>query len=323
MGNLFYLKVADAYRKSRTGELANEIWAYKHPDEMINYSDREYISWKNSLTHFLNCVKAAGLDDVYAVFEMKTPISNKAIDVLLVGYSEKYENRALIVELKQWDHIYTENVFDANKVYIPKAKESRRHPCKQLNLYAENLKNHHSGIQKAKDNGISVVFGKIAYLHNCDNVHDLCEGKYAKWSEFNKYVYGKDDFNKLAGVLRKCFISESNDSLIQILDDYDAVMGDEGLSGLRKAYSNEASLSMKKDQQDIVNFVEKHLRIQKDNPHKEMIVISGGPGTGKTIVGIRFILEYVRIFNSGKNDNKVIFYQRAKQLRQCLMLLVQ
>lgn len=307
MGDLFYLKALEAYEKSRTDELANEIWEYKHPGELINPLDREYISWKNSLSQFLNCVKTAGLDDVYVVFEMKTPISNKAIDVLLVGYSEKYENRVLIVELKQWGHIYTRNVYDSNKVYIPEVNESRRHPCKQLNLYANNLINHHYGIQNAKEKGISVKFGKIAYLHNCDNVHALCEGKYDKWSEFNKFVYGKDDFDTLTTVLKKCFISECNNQLIDVLSDYDAVMGDEGLTGLKKAYSNEASLSMKKDQQNIVNFVVEHLRIQKDNPHKEIMVISGGPGTGKTIVGIRFILEYVQIFNGGRNDNKVIF----------------
>ena len=95
--------------------------------------------------------------------------------------------------------------------------------------------------------------------------------------------------------------------MLEILKDYEAVLGDEGLEGLRKAYKNEASLKMKDDQQDIVDFVLEHLNEQKENPHKEIIVISGGPGTGKTIVGIRFILEYVNVFNSGKNDNRVIF----------------
>ncbi len=84
-------------------------------------------------------------------------------------------------------------------------------------------------------------------------------------------------------------------------------MGDEGLAGLRRAYDNEATKNMKKDQEKITNFVIKHLEEQKNNPHKKMIVIKGGPGTGKTILGIRFILEYVRIFNNGKNDNHCIF----------------
>lgn len=95
--------------------------------------------------------------------------------------------------------------------------------------------------------------------------------------------------------------------MINILGDYKALLGNEGLEGLKKSYENQASLTMKEDQQKIVDFVNRHLLQQLKDPHKEIIVISGGPGTGKTIVGIRFILEYVKIFNNGENDNKVIF----------------
>lgn len=309
MGDLFFLKADEAYKKSRTDELANDIWNYKHPKEDINPLDREYISWKNSLPLFLDCVKDAGLGELYVVFEMKTPISNKAIDILLVGYSDQYENRVLIVELKQWSRIYTRKVYNPNKVYIPEINESRRHPFKQLNLYANNLRNHHSGIQKERVNGIKISLGKLAYLHNCDNVLALKTDKYAKWSNFDGCVFGKGDADKqkLINTLQRCFISKSNHRLLDILSDYEAVMGDEGLAGLKNAYINEASLSMMKDQQDIVEFVIEHLHVQKASPHKEIVVISGGPGTGKTIVGIRFILEYVNIFNEGRNDNKVIF----------------
>ena len=106
MGKLFYLKVGEAYAKSKaiegTSELADRLWEYKHPGEPIDFKDREYISWVNSLPVFLNCVHEAGLDEVYAIFEMKTPISNKAID------HGPAENRILIVELKQWNSISTD-----------------------------------------------------------------------------------------------------------------------------------------------------------------------------------------------------------------------
>lgn len=79
------------------------------------------------------------------------------------------------------------------------------------------------------------------------------------------------------------------------------------IMGLRKAYENESSLTMQNDQQIITDFVIRYLQNQCENPEQEIIVISGGPGTGKTILGIRFILEYVNLFNNGRNDNKVIF----------------
>lgn len=309
MGKLLSFKAREAYEKSRSEALANEIWEYKHPGEPVDFEDREYVSWRNSLPQLLEAVIAAGLNDVYVVFEMKTPISNKAIDVLILGYSHKHEHRVLIVELKQWGSSYTRKVYDQNRVYIPEARESRRHPFKQLNIYANNIENHHAGVQKARQKGISIGIGKLAYLHNFDNVTILKSGAYDKWSDFKGVMYGKGETEKakLMSALKNTFVSEGDDELLEIINDYEAVMGDEGLAGLEKAYKCEASLKMMADQQEIVDFISQHLQEQKENPHKEIIVVSGGPGTGKTIVGIRFILEYVKLFNAGKNDNKVIF----------------
>ena len=166
MSKLLSMKAGEAYEKSNTSSLADEIWAFKNPDDEIDTNDREYISWINSLPVFLECVHKAGLDDVLVVFEMKTPISNKAIDVLLIGRSPSGENRILIIELKQWTGISTRFVSNPGKVYVPEAGATRRHPLKQLNLYENNLRSHHSGIQKARNQGIQIKIGKLAYLHN-------------------------------------------------------------------------------------------------------------------------------------------------------------
>ncbi|MDD6805386.1 MAG: DUF2075 domain-containing protein [Clostridiales bacterium] len=309
MGELFSMKIGDAYQKSLSNDLADEIWEYKHPDEDVNREDREYISWLNSLPRFLECAHNADLDDVIVVLEMKTPISNKAIDVLLVGKSSEGENRVLIVELKQWTSISTKYVNNSGKVYVPEAHATRKHPMRQLNLYQDNLMNHHSGIQTARVNGADIQIGKIAYLHNFVNKTILYTGAYDKWSSEGNNIFGsgEDEKGRLTRVLGQCFVNSEEESLLHILENYEAIMGDEGLAGLRKAYKNEASLTMQADQQGITDFVITHLQNQLTNPRKEIIVISGGPGTGKTIVGIRFILEYVNLFNNGRNDNKAIF----------------
>lgn len=309
MKELLSMTVGEAYSKSLSSALAEEIWEFKNPGEPVDEKNREYISWRNSLPCFLECVHLADLDNLLVVFEMKTPISNKAIDVLLVGKSVNGENRILLVELKQWTGISTKYVNDDGKVYVSEVKAVRRHPLKQLQLYLNNLDYHHSGIQKARDSSTEIQVGMIAYLHNFINRETLYTDKYKRWEPLKQRIFagGDDEKKRLVKILKRCFINSCETVLLEILKDYEAVLGDEGLEGLRKAYKNEASLKMKDDQQDIVDFVLEHLNEQKENPHKEIIVISGGPGTGKTIVGIRFILEYVNVFNSGKNDNRVIF----------------
>ncbi len=162
---LLSFKVGDAYRMSLTHSLADEIWNYKHPDENVDSEDREYISWVNSLPRFLECAHRANLDDLIAVFEMKTPISNKAIDVLLVGKSAEGENRILIVELKQWSSISTRYVNNTNKVYVPEVRVTRRHPIRQLNLYEDSCKNDLKAMKNDREMGHDRQMGKIVCLH--------------------------------------------------------------------------------------------------------------------------------------------------------------
>ena len=324
LNNLLYMKVAEAYELSKSSALADKIWQFKNPNESIDHKNQEYISWINSLHIFLEGVHDACLDDLYVVFEMKTPISNKAIDVILLGNITDYlknkkgvnsKKGVLIVELKQWCEIFPckyerkgKVYIDTNKVCISE-KDKRRHPLRQLSIYENNLKNHHSGIQKANEPCIDIIFGKLAYLHNFYEKEKLYTGEYEKYESYKKHIYGGGDEEKkrLVKNLKLCFINDSDDELLEILNDYEAIMGDDGLAGLKKAYKNQATYTMMQDQQEITDFVSEHLKRQKQNPHKEIIVISGGPGTGKTIAGIRFILEYVSIFNNGRNDNKVIF----------------
>ncbi len=309
MGKLLWMRVEDAYEKSQTSALADEIWMYKHPGEEIDKGDREYKSWVNSLPKILNCAHDAELDELIVIFEMKTPISNKAMDVVFVGESSLHQNRVLIVELKQWNEIDINRVYDHKKVYVKGPGDLRRHPMRQLEIYENNLRNHHSGIQKATDGGMKIEMGSIAYLHNYTNKKDLYTGNYSKWASSAKWIFGAGEveYQRLVKMLHKSFSNCRRVDLLSIMENHDAIMGDEGLAGLRKAYHNQATVTMRQDQQLITDFVTERLRSQLERPEKEMIVVSGGPGTGKTIVGIRFILEYVKLFNGGKNDNKVIF----------------
>lgn len=267
MKELLSMTVGEAYSKSLSSALAEEIWEFKNPGEPVDEKNREYISWRNSLPCFLECVHLADLDNLLVVFEMKTPISNKAIDVLLVGKSVNGENRILLVELKQWTGISTKYVNDDGKVYVSEVKAVRRHPLKQLQLYLNNLDYHHSGIQKARDSGTEIQVGMIAYLHNFINRETLYTDKYKRWEPLKQRIFagGDDEKKRLVKILKCCFINSCETVLLEILKDYEAVLGDEGLEGLRKAYKNEASLKMKDDQQDIVDFVLEHLNEQKEN----------------------------------------------------------
>ena len=75
---------------------------------------------------------------------------------------------------------------------------------------------------------------------------------------------------------------------------------------------------MVKNQPPMVDVVGKHLEDQKNHPYKAIIVISVEPGTGKTIVGMHFIYDYSRIFETPEAYGTVFGLPRSKTVKSMI-----
>lgn len=75
------------------------------------------------------------------------------------------------------------------------------------------------------------------------------------------------------------------------------------------------------DQTEINLQISRKLNQLRDDPNKkELIVISGAPGTGKTVLGLHILYTYCKIFKSGgKKDGKCILsLPRSRTLAQVI-----
>jgi uncharacterized protein len=307
MENILIMGVAEAYEKSKSSELAKDIWNHKHPGEEVNANDREYVSWLNSTPHFLKAAVNAGLGNLDVVFELPTPLGDY-IDVALVGKSynlnENEFGRLLIVELKQWSTITQIEEKDYVEISVGNGQtNNRRHPISQICEYESHMSRNHHGIYKND----KVTIDSLVHLHNFGDCASLLTGPYSEWSEYSDKLFVKGDEERLVDYLRNKFLDENNANMPSILDDCGYVMDEAGFAGLNAALNGEENATMVKDQMAVVDCVREHLAIQKDNPHQEIIVVSGGPGTGKTIIGMHFIYDYADIFNNKANADGSVF----------------
>jgi hypothetical protein len=301
------MKVGEAYEKSWSPDLADTIWSYKHPGEPVDSNDREYASWRNSTRIFLRAAVNAGLSNLDVVFELPTPLGDY-IDVAILGSSRGVDGdesgRLLIVELKQWSVITQTD--DENYVEISVGNglmDKRRHPVSQICEYESHMSKNHYGIYK---NG-RIRIDTLAYLHNFSDKQSLLTDVYSVWSKYADKVFCCADEQRLVTYLKDTFSDKSNNDMAKVIDHCGYVMDEAGFSGLKSALHGEENATMVKDQMSVVDCVRTHLELQKKNPHKEIIVISGGPGTGKTIIGMHFIYDYTKIFNEKSNADGAVF----------------
>lgn len=307
MNQILYMSAQEAYMKCRNNsrQLADEIWKYKHLEEEIDTQDSEYISWNRSIPYIVKTVVKAGLENLDMAFELPTPLGDY-IDVAIIGTgkTQSKKDKLLIIELKQWSVV--SGTGDSDYVKIPIGKnemDDRRHPVSQICEYREHMLKNHHGIYKNDH----VAIDAIAYLHNLKDKEALFREEYNIWKNYEEKVYIEGEEEKLIQYLQETFINQKNNELCDIVKDCGYIMGKAGFAGLRDVLQGEENTTMIKDQMSVVDYVRRCLKQQKENAHPQIIIISGGAGTGKTIVGMHFIYDYADIFNEKRNADGAVF----------------
>lgn len=251
-------------------------------------SESEKKSWINSLEYLANILKKSNLPDNCSIaIEYNIPMTNQRIDFMITGYGENNNKNIILFELKQWSII--NKVEESNvllETFIGKSNKQVLHPAYQVWTYQELLKDYNENIQNMNINISSCVI-----LHNYlrkekDNLYD----EKFKYLLDKVNVYSKNDEKKLISFIN---------GKIQFGDDFEIINNIEKSNyrpsknlqnNIDDLLKNNHSFHLVDDQMTIFDSV---LRLSKNN-HKEVIIISGNPGTGKSIIAVNLLCNEIK-----------------------------
>lgn len=253
-------------------------------------------SWRNSLRAVSQVFQYAHLTDQGIILEYQLPLTSKRLDCLICGRDAAAKDNAVIIELKQWDKC--EEASGENEVLTwVGGKREMLHPSVQVGRYKMYLEDTHTAFYAGAN---PVILNACTYLHNYNYYSDdvLLSGKFKTALE-NYPLFTADDVNRLKNylavklergngidVLRR--IEESRYRPSKKLMDH--------VGNIIKGKSEYVLL----DEQQIV--YDKVLSCSKEGFHdkqKTVIVIRGGPGTGKSVIAINLMADLLlRGFNA-------------------------
>jgi uncharacterized protein len=242
----------------------------------------ELRSWELSLPEFLADLEHAGLGHIEVLLEHKLPYTPKRVDALLCGVHPKTRKPSyVLVELKQWTN--AESAGDG-LVHVPQyGSQPVLHPAEQVRRYCQQLVDFTPMLA----NGHGGVWG-LAYLHN------------AGASGWRLTQYRIDEFGRLyTRDERQQFL----DKLTTLLDTDPATARDAGHAAdeLLDAYRLPSKQLLRhaageiKDREQFVLLDEQEVaykiveqavdRADRDNS-KTVVVVIGGPGSGKSVIAL-------------------------------------
>lgn len=249
-------------------------------------SPSEVRSWERSLDVLATDLVEAGLADVEVLIEYQLPLTSKRVDAVLCGKHPRTRlPQYVLVELKQWSSAHL--LDDSETVCVLDGLGERLHPVEQVRRYCSYLGDFAAALSTSP----SVVSG-VAYLHNATdgdvgNLWQLEPDEQGRMftrqrrGDFLRYlqqrlapVSGVDE----ADLLLSSAIKPSKQLL--------ALAAEEVQSREQFVLLDEQGVA----HELVTRAVERSLRANT----KEVIVISGGPGSGKSVIALSLVGELSR-----------------------------
>ncbi len=245
-------------------------------------------AFQNSLPYVGNILAAADIpDDVGVAIEYRIPQSSKRIDVIITGRNAEQIPIVIIIELKQWQELAATSMDAIVRTWIGGKERSVLHPSYQAWSYAQFLRDFNEFVEQN-----DVRLQPCAYLHNCATASEIRGDFYAEHlqrapvfiaheaallREFIKKHVKFGDRGELLYRMEKGKIRPS-----KWLTDH--------LSSLL-AGNQEFTLI---DEQKLVFEAGIQLASLASTNQKKVMIVQGGPGTGKSVVAINLLVELSR-----------------------------
>lgn len=281
----------------------------------IHSAENEIASWENNAPHIARLLTQCGAKDSYVTFEFLVPFSRKRIDCMIYGTGEDNSENVIHIELKQWSN-KTVGVADSDGNFTTDEEANRQpddvifnveaftghanrivaHPSQQVKGYQGYLSNF---IEVFSNHEVSL--SGLAYCYNYAknaNPSFLYDEKYAALlSQFP--TYAKDQFDelteKLTGLLKKGAGLSIFNKVIQSPIRPSKKLLNEVTSMIEQG--DTSAFSLLEDQIVARNMILDKIRPllnTKGKFQKSVILVKGGPGTGKTVIALHILAELSR-----------------------------
>ncbi|WP_329177576.1 DUF2075 domain-containing protein [Streptomyces sp. NBC_01477] len=245
-------------------------------------------SWERSIPALASALNDAGLGDVEVMLEYALPLNSKRADAVLAGvHPVSGEPSYVVVELKQWSQA-SPHEDDPVLCQVDAYAQPVLNPIEQVRRYCEYLVNFNGALAEHPKR----VSG-VAYLHNATEfgVSGLREIEL-------------DDRGQLfTGESRGAFLSHLRTKLsnkhpgARAADELQAgrTVPSKQLMALAAQEVREREQFVLLDEQQVAyRIVLNAVRRAKRSDHKEVVVVTGGPGTGKSVIALSVLGELYR-----------------------------
>jgi len=272
-------------------------------------------SWRNSMQYMQNVLLDNEIPDNAGVaVEFNIPTTSKRIDFILTGLDEQKKDSVIIIELKQWDkceRVGTQD--DVVKTYVGGAFRNVAHPSYQAWSYASLIMDFNETVQKEL-----IDLYPCAYLHNyrINSEDPIMDDTYKEFID-KAPLFGLGDIIKLRDFIKKYIKYGDNKEILYKIENGKIRPSKRLQDALTSMLEGNKEFILIDDQK-VVYEKAKEMALESYNDNKKrVLIVEGGPGTGKTVLAINLLVELTKknmVVNYVTKNSapRSVFYDKLK-----------
>lgn len=250
----------------------------------------EYRSWEHSISgamsHILEDTRIpdnAGIAVEYGIME-----SENRADIIITGVDRTGNPILIIIELKQWSKIHVAPHTDAMVIIGEKdEKNHEAHPSYQvISSYAAPLQFFSKAVEEKNVTVLACV-----YLHNHVDNNSATHEHYDAYTK-NAPVFCHGDKKQLQTYIASHIVGGDNENILHLIDHSGKKPSKDIGDILETMIQDNPELFLVGTQKHV--FEEAKYLIGKSTPsNKHVYIVTGGPGTGKSIIALKLLVHAI------------------------------
>jgi uncharacterized protein len=281
----------DVIRNIIADKLANAFLDhYRHSP-----SKGEIGSWQQSLNFLRNSFDLAALSDNRVIVEYELPYSSRRIDVLVFGRSGAGKDGIVLVELKQWGNDAVSDAAAEGNVNVRFSAGVREvaHPSWQVQGYHYDIQDF---LHVFQDDSPPVL-SSCAYCHNYSRLKGptvLYAGKFE--NGLAKFpVFAREDVDLLGKYLHERLASGAGLEVFNRFVRSTVRPSKKLLEHTGEMINQRQIFTLIDDQIAAYNAIMHRARQLAKSSNKSVVIVRGGPGTGKSVIALEVMGELLRM----------------------------
>lgn len=251
--------------------------------------DSEYRSWANSLPMIGMLLSGDDLPNNAGVaIEYSIPSTQNRIDFIIAGQDNNGKDHAILIELKQWTEATLTNKDAIVNTRFSHGNKDTQHPSYQAWSYSMLLNSFNSGVYDG-----DIELKPCAYLHNYKEDDVIKNIFYQEYIDVAP-VFCKDDKKELKDFIKKYIKHGDKNDIIYKIENGEIRPSKALADSMVSLMKGNKEFVLIDDQKEIYEEA-KSLTKKAKTGNKQVLIIEGGPGTGKSVVAINLLVELTRM----------------------------